>query len=80
MRVVTGCFDHTLFSLLNFPKGFCMAKEKEVMVSGTTKSTVKWDDSDLHTSYADVCNVSCTREEVTILFGISHARQVGQKG
>lgn len=30
---------------------------------------VKWDDKDLTTSYANVCNVSSTREEVTLLFG-----------
>ena len=30
---------------------------------------VKWDDKELTTSYANVCNVSSTREEVTLLFG-----------
>jgi len=30
---------------------------------------VKWNDKDLRTSYANVCNVSSTREEVTLLFG-----------
>jgi hypothetical protein len=30
---------------------------------------VKWDDRELTTSYANVCNVSSTREEVTLLFG-----------
>ena len=30
---------------------------------------VKWDDKELSTSYANVCNVSSTREEVTLLFG-----------
>lgn len=30
---------------------------------------VRWDDKDLTTSYANVCNVSSTREEVTLLFG-----------
>lgn len=30
---------------------------------------VKWNDKDLTTSYANVCNVSSTREEVTLLFG-----------
>lgn len=30
---------------------------------------VKWDDSAMRTSYANVCNVASTREEVTLLFG-----------
>jgi len=30
---------------------------------------VKWDDSGMTTSYANVCNVAGTREEVTLLFG-----------
>jgi len=30
---------------------------------------VKWDDSGMKTSYANVCNVASTREEVTLLFG-----------
>jgi len=30
---------------------------------------VKWDDSDMRTTYANVCNVTGTREEVTLLFG-----------
>src|SRR5512145_3036516 len=30
---------------------------------------VKWDDANMKTSYANVCNVTSTREEVTLLFG-----------
>ena len=30
---------------------------------------VKWNDSDMRTTYANVCNVTGTREEVTLLFG-----------
>jgi hypothetical protein len=30
---------------------------------------VKWDDSSMRTSYANVCNVAGTREEVALLFG-----------
>lgn len=36
---------------------------------------VKWDTSDLRTTYADACNVSLTRDEVAILFGTTPARQ-----
>ena len=30
---------------------------------------VKWDDANMQTAYANVCNVASTREEVTLLFG-----------
>lgn len=42
--------------------------------------TVKWDDSHMHTSYADVCKVLCTHDEVILHFGVSQARQPGQEG
>ncbi len=35
--------------------------------------TVKWDDSNMKSSYANVCNVSSTREEVVLLFGINQS-------
>jgi len=34
---------------------------------------VNWDDKELTTSYANVCNVSSTREEVTLLFGTNES-------
>jgi len=34
---------------------------------------VKWDDSSMKTSYANVCNVASTREEVTLLFGTNQS-------
>src|SRR2546422_928794 len=30
--------------------------------------TIRWDDSNLKSSYANVCNVSSTREEVVLVF------------
>lgn len=36
-----------------------------------TKTTIKWDVAEMETSYANVCNVSSTREEFTLLFGIN---------
>lgn len=30
---------------------------------------VKWDDANMKTTYANVCNVASSREEVTLLFG-----------
>jgi hypothetical protein len=40
---------------------------------------IRWDDSVLKTSYANVCNVASTREEVVLLFGINQAWHAGQK-
>jgi hypothetical protein len=50
----------------------------------TTDSTktgpkdVKWDDSNLRSSYANVCNAASTREEVTLLFGTNQTWHTGQ--
>ncbi|MYM65182.1 DUF3467 domain-containing protein [Pseudomaricurvus sp. HS19] len=38
-----------------------------------------WDDSKMRSSYANVCNVSSTREEVTLLFGTNSTWHTGQK-
>jgi hypothetical protein len=48
------------------------AKEQE----GTK---IKWDDSQMKSSYANVCNVTSTREEMVMLFGINQAWNRGQK-
>ena len=40
---------------------------------------VKWDDSKMESSYANVCNISWTREEVVLVFGLNQAWQGGQK-
>ena len=37
------------------------------------QAKVKWDDSKMKSTYANVCNVSSTREEVTLLFGLNQA-------
>ena len=39
---------------------------------------VKWDDSSMKTSYANVCNVASTREEVTLLFGTNQTWSADQ--
>ena len=40
---------------------------------------IKWDDSGMKSSYANVCNVTSTREEVVMLFGVNQAWNRGQK-
>lgn len=41
--------------------------------------TIVWDDAKMRTSYANVCNVMGTREEITLLFGTNQAWQSGSK-
>lgn len=36
---------------------------------------VVWNDGDMRSTYANVCNVSSTREEVIVLFGTNQAWQ-----
>jgi hypothetical protein len=44
----------------------------------TVPTTIRWDDTNLKSSYANVCNVSSTREEVVLVFGINQAWERGQ--
>lgn len=39
---------------------------------------VNWDDSNMKTSYANVCNVASTREEMTLLFGTNQTWNADQ--
>ena len=39
----------------------------------TAGPKVRWDDRNLRTSYANVSNVTSTREEVVLLFGVNQA-------
>ena len=41
--------------------------------------TIRWDDSKMRSVYANVCNVSSTQEEVTLLFGTNQAWRSGQQ-
>jgi hypothetical protein len=39
----------------------------------TATPKIHWDDAQMKTSYANVCNVASTREEVIVLFGTNQA-------
>jgi hypothetical protein len=39
---------------------------------------VKWDDTNMKSVYANVCNVAGTREEIVLLFGMNQAWHAGQ--
>ena len=60
-----------------------MSNDRGGEMSGTTVNPntpkVKWDDANMKSSYANVCNVASTREEVVLLFGMHQAWQSGQK-
>ena len=47
--------------------------------TGDNVPKVRWEDANMKTAYANVCNVSSTREEVTLLFGVNQAWQQSQK-
>lgn len=40
---------------------------------------VKWDDTNMRSAYANVCNAVSTREEVVLLFGLNQSWHAGQK-
>lgn len=40
---------------------------------------IRWDDANMRSAYANVCNVASTREEVVLLFGVNQAWHAGQK-
>ena len=46
---------------------------------GAEGMRIKWDDANMKSSYANVCNVTSTREEVVMLFGVNQAWNRGQK-
>ncbi len=54
-------------------------KKEEVAGTGTSVPVVKWDDASMATTYANVCNVTSTREEVTLLFGTNQTLYTGQQ-
>jgi len=57
------------------------AKEQAAAVQAAAQQQmqVKWDDTNMKSSYANVCNVMSTREEVVMMFGVNQAWHAGQK-
>lgn len=56
-----------------------LKSENKISAGSTTSPQVRWDDSKMTNTYANVCNVSSTREEVTLLFGTNQTWHTGQK-
>ena len=40
---------------------------------------IRWDDSNMRSVYANVCNAAGTREEIVLLFGMNQSWHAGQK-
>ena len=55
------------------------ADQGVIKPSASDQPKIVWDDSKMNTSYANVCNVLGTREEVTLLFGAHKAWRADQK-
>ena len=53
-----------------------MSKEQD---QAPQQTQIRWDDSKMTSSYANVCNVMSTQEEVVLMFGVNQAWQSGQK-
>jgi hypothetical protein len=51
------------------------AAESRPAAEGTR---IQWDQSKMKTTYANVCNVSSTREEVSVMFGTNQSINLGQ--
>ncbi len=53
------------------------ATTTQARTEGTQMPTVRWETSNLNSAYANVCNVTSTREEVVLNFGINKAWERG---
>ncbi len=54
-------------------------KARELKSGEAGVPRIKWDYSNMRSSYANVCNAQGTREEVTLFFGITHPSQQGDQ-
>lgn len=53
-------------------------KANEAAASSDQKVRVRWNTSNLKSGYANVCNVTSTREEVVLNFGLNQAWERSQ--
>ena len=67
-----------------------MTKEKEAKTPKKTEpdrsvpptaaqQTIRWDDSNMRSAYANVCHAAGSREEFVLLFGMNQSWHSGQK-
>ena len=69
--------------ILTLAKAPAAAAEETASGNGESTPTgqvrVRWDDSNMQNAYANVCNVSSTRKEMTLLFGTNQTWHTGQQ-
>ena len=56
-----------------------MADERNAAQAKPGKLSIRWDDAGMRGLYANVCNVTGTREEMVLLFGVNQTWQTGAK-
>jgi len=54
-------------------------QETPPIAEGQTQAQVRWNTSNLKSSYANVCNATCTREEVVLNFGMNEGWERTQR-
>jgi hypothetical protein len=47
--------------------------ERATPTQSNDQATIRWEDSGIKNSYANACNVSSTREEIVLNFGLNQA-------
>lgn len=55
------------------------ATGQEGAMEPSQQTMIRWDGSKMRTTYANVCNVTSSREELTMLFGTNQNWHAGQK-
>jgi hypothetical protein len=53
--------------------------ERPTATTGEAGVSVRWDDSTMRSAYANVCNVTGTREEIILLFGVNQSWNSAQR-
>lgn len=56
-----------------------MSNEEPKKSRSGEQPKVKWDDANMRSSYANVCNAVGTREEIVLMFGVNQAWHGGHK-
>ncbi len=47
--------------------------------NGEPSVSIRWDDTTMRSAYANVCNVTGTREEIVLLFGVNQSWNSAQR-
>ena len=56
-----------------------MTKATDAKAANKQMPEITWNDSKMRSSYANVCNVTSSREEMTLLFGTNQTWHTAQK-